>query len=191
MSLFRSAGILLVTMAFFSAGAVMGSRTKSKPPNSAPSPSFVDMGVIVLCWLAVLIASISGFKTVVTNAIGAGVGLFAGFILHCLWKQPRGDELNGGNSSGKILGLSLGSSTSCHAEVVHRFWANWRSFAREVGGFQSRLILGAIYIIAVMPLSILVRNLGDPLKINVPPRESFWRSREVGDENLDAARRQS
>ena len=187
MILFRAAGSFLLVMAFFSVGAVMGSRKKSIYPHRAPSPGRVDVAAIILCWLAALAASISGYRTLVATAIGAGTGLFAAFILHRLRRETLDVELK---STGKTFETGKDSSAPGHPREGGPFRTNWRSFAQEVGGYQSRLLLDAFYFVAVMPFGIVVGNLGDPLKVKVPPRESFWSHREVGDENLDTARRQ-
>ena len=66
----------------------------------------------------------------------------------------------------------------------------WRRFARRMGNFQARLLLGATYFLLVTPFALIGRFKPDPL---APPDAggSRWRARPSAPPTLDHARRQS
>ena len=193
MILFRPVGLFLLIMAFYSFGAVAGNRTKSMTPERAPSPSFIDVATIILSWLVTLAAYWAGYRAVLVTAIGAGMGLLEGFILHRWRNQSQRDELRAGASRAKSPASRVEPSasvtdTSISDDCLQPYW---RVFVRQVGRFQSGLLLFAFYFIAIMPFGIVVGNLGDPLGLKAPPGDSFWKQRGDASQSLEGARRQS
>lgn len=191
MILLRLIGLFFVVMAFFSIGAVAGIRMKSKTSGRAPSPGFLDLAIIFLSWVAALTANASGYRSVVASVVGAGIGFFAAFTLHRVMKQTPDGRFWASNLGGKDPATGTDISTPNTPQSDHDSWTSWRTFARQVGRFQSGLLLSAFYFTVFAPFGILVGNLGDPLGIKVPPGESFWRHREDDCQNLEEARRQS
>lgn len=191
MILVRVIGFFLVIMAFFSFGAVVGSRSKSMTQARAPFPNLLDLAILSLSWLAALSAYLAGYRTAVATMIGAGIGLVAAYALYRLLKQTPGQKPKGGTGRGRIPVPGVESSTPATLQSDDHVLPRWKSFVRQVGGFQSRLLLSAFYFIAIMPFGILVGNLGDPLGLKVPPGESFWKRREGDSQNLEGAHRQS
>jgi hypothetical protein len=191
MILLRVIGFFIVIIAVYSFGAVAGSRSKSMTSRRAPSPCNLDLAVIILSWLGALAAYLVGYRTAVATIIGAGIGLFASLARYRTLKQIQGDNNRAGNSGRETLIAGIESSTSASPQLGNHVQPPWRLFVRQVGGFQSRLMLSAFYFIALMPFGILVGNLGDPLGVKVPPGESFWKRREDDSQSLEEARRQS
>lgn len=65
----------------------------------------------------------------------------------------------------------------------------WKRFARRMGNFQSRLLLGAVYFVLLAPFALFSRFSADPL---APPEgPSRWRQRSDPAADLVHARRQS
>jgi len=66
----------------------------------------------------------------------------------------------------------------------------WKRFARRMGNFQARLLLGACYFVLVAPFALAGRFGADPL---AAPGEggSRWRARPPAPPTLDHARRQA
>jgi hypothetical protein len=66
----------------------------------------------------------------------------------------------------------------------------WKRFARRMGNFQARLLLGAAFFVLVAPFALFGRFKVDPL---AAPAEgaSRWRARAAAPGTLDHARRQS
>ncbi|HEV2350290.1 MAG TPA: hypothetical protein VG028_10645 [Terriglobia bacterium] len=191
MILLRFIGLFLVLMAFYSFGAVAGSRTKSMTQGRALFPTLLDLAVILLAWLAASFASWGGYRAAVATMIGTGVGLFAAFILYRLLKQTSNQKPRVGAGGGKIPVPGIESSVPATPQSDDPVQPRWRSFLRQVGGFQSRLLLSGFYYVAILPFGILVGMLGDPLGLKPPPGESFWKRREDDLQNLERARRQS
>jgi hypothetical protein len=66
----------------------------------------------------------------------------------------------------------------------------WKRFARRMGNFQARLLLGAMYFLLVTPFALLGRFGADPLAAPAGGG-SRWRPRPPAPPTLDHARRQS
>ena len=71
-------------------------------------------------------------------------------------------------------------------------WHKWLPIAHAIGNFQAQLILTVFYIVAFLPLGIIMRFLVDPLKTNLyksKTRTSFekW---NFPKETLNSARKQ-
>lgn len=72
-----------------------------------------------------------------------------------------------------------------------KWWEGWKSFSREMGNFQSRILLGLFYFFVVTPFGIGVRAFGDPLNLRRAGRSSNWKSRDdAADISLDEGRKQ-
>jgi hypothetical protein len=65
----------------------------------------------------------------------------------------------------------------------------WKRFARRMGNFQARLLLGAMYFLLVTPFALAGRFSADPLA--APDGGSRWRARPPVPPTLDHARRLS
>ncbi|HET7233557.1 MAG TPA: hypothetical protein VFJ16_26330, partial [Longimicrobium sp.] len=67
--------------------------------------------------------------------------------------------------------------------------SGWKRFARAMGNFQSRLLLGALYFILLAPFALFSRLSANPL---AAPADgpSRWRPRAAPPATLEAARRQ-
>jgi hypothetical protein len=74
--------------------------------------------------------------------------------------------------------------------VLKGLWESWKGFAREMGNYQSRVLLTFFYFVAVAPFGLLVRLFGDPLRTKLSTGPSFWVPRAPANTELDEARRQ-
>lgn len=59
MSFFRLLILLLVTLAGFSTGAVLGHGAKSASRSDIPRPCLADFAAIFLCWAGVIVSVLS------------------------------------------------------------------------------------------------------------------------------------
>jgi hypothetical protein len=186
MSLFRALGLLLLTMAGFSLGAVLGHGAKAASRGAVIRPRLLDFGAILVCWLGVLTSRFSGLGVGETAIVWTLAGFILAFAFHRLLKSPPDEPHARG-----ITGVeSLRHAPSGEPGQPRGVWNQWKSFARAVGGFQSRIILGWLYLIALAPFGIVVGWLRDPLDIRSRDRDSYWKAKPPTGENLDAARRQ-
>lgn len=186
MSLFRTLGLLLLTMPGFSLGAVLGQGAEAASRGGVARPRLLDFGGIFLCWLGVLTSQFSGLGFGETAAVWTLAGFGLAFALHRLRKPPRDEARAHG-----ITGAESARHTPSEAPGQSRHaWDKWKAFARAVGEFQSRIILTGLYYVALAPFGIVVGWLGDPLRIKSAEPGSYWKPKPPADENLDAARRQ-
>jgi len=186
MSFFRLLALLLVTLAGFSTGAALGHRAKRASRSDVPHPGLPDFAAILLCWSGVFISLISGFEAGRTAALWTVTGLIIAFALHRLQKRTPDDarkHATPGDENGRC-------GPPGASRPLPSAWDGWKTFARAVGGFQSRVILSGLYFVALAPFGIFVGWLGDPLKIKSGARDSYWKPKQPTGENLDAARRQ-
>jgi hypothetical protein len=62
--------------------------------------------------------------------------------------------------------------------LFKRWWERWKGFSRRMGSFQSRVLLSLFFFLFITPAALLVRGLGDPLRIKKGAgEESFWKVR--------------
>jgi hypothetical protein len=162
--------LILLTLAGYSAGAVIARRGKKKLPE------LFDVGVAVL-----LLAAALETNAVIGRKIMILVWLIlAGFVSALLTKglTKEGEIRKGVEPAPVETGL------------LRRAWAGWKAFAGEVGNYQGRLLLAFFYFIIVTPFGIGVRLFSDPLKVKPHPRMTCWSKRDSQRQELEAARAQ-
>jgi hypothetical protein len=75
-------------------------------------------------------------------------------------------------------------------ELLKSLLHGWKEMSREIGGFQSRILLGIFYFTVFAPFGILVRAAGDPLDLR-KPKETNWTAKiDLADPNLETEKRQ-
>lgn len=68
-------------------------------------------------------------------------------------------------------------------------WTRWKKIARAVGVVQTRILMVGLYFLFVLPLGMIMRLSGDPLRLKRPPG-SNWMPHHDEEASVDAARRQ-
>jgi len=186
MSFFRTLILLLVTLAGFSMGAVLGHRAKPGLQSDNPRPSLGDFAAILFCWSGVVLSLISGIKAGLTAVVWALTGLIIAFGFHRL-RKPLPEAIR---SRGIPSDQAHGPAPLNQEGRMRKFWDAWKTFAKAVGGFQSRVFLIGLYYLALAPFGIFVGWLRDPLKLKPSDQRSFWTPKAPSGETLDEARRQ-
>lgn len=75
------------------------------------------------------------------------------------------------------------------AGFVRATWERWKKIARAVGVVQTRILMVFFYFVLVLPIGVIMRLSGDPLRLK--PREgSNWTPHRQEDASLETARRQ-
>jgi hypothetical protein len=163
--------LVLLTLVGYSMGAVLGSRDKSATPQP------LDLGVIVMLWIAALAsrASLGRWAAIGLWLIAAGLVSF-GLTSLRRNKMPA-------RATSATISIQEGGS-------LKGLWESWKGFAREMGNYQSRMLLTFFYFVAVAPFGLLVRLFGDPLQTKLSAGPSFWVTRAPVNTELDEARRQ-
>jgi hypothetical protein len=188
---FRAIASLLIIIATYSAGAVLGHRLRIPGKESVARPSALDGALVLLCWIAAGLIVRSGHGVGTAVVIGFSIALVLAFACHyCVTRSTLGilhrdpsSTVSRSPDSGILVG-ALGG----------RGWhllANARSLARDAAGFQSRLYLSAVYFVILAPFGIFVGRLGDPLKMRLSTRDSYWTPKEPSGQSFSDARRQS
>ena len=171
MDLISKLALVLLTLAGYSMGAVLGSRDKSATPQP------LDLGAVVILWIAALVSRASLGRW-------AAVGLWlvaAGLVSFGLTSLRRT----------KMPARSTKAKTPIQGKgALKGVWEGWKGFAREMGNYQSRILLAFFYFVVVAPFGVLVRLSGDPLRTKLSTGPSFWVTRAPASTELDEARRQ-
>jgi hypothetical protein len=75
-------------------------------------------------------------------------------------------------------------------ELQKSWLETWKEFSREIGGFQSRILLGIFYFFVVAPFGIIVRATGDPLSLRKAKGTNWTARNDSANPSLEAGRNQ-
>ena len=165
MGIIAGIALVLLTLVGYSSGSVVGARGRT------PTPRILDLLVLVVLWVGAL-ATRSTLGKWSAIAVWLAIGLVVGIIL----ARVRID------SYPKAQPLNLGPGP----------WNAWRGFARRMGNYQSRVLMGLIYFVVVLPFGLGVTLLSDPLDIKRSKGGSNWRPKELPlKPSIEEAREQS
>ncbi len=133
---------VLLGLAGWSAGAAAWAGRRLPVPNAA------DLAGIPILWCALLFAP--GYDP--GRLASAGVSLLSGFLC--------------GSASCLLHRSKYPAARREAAEAAgpaRRAWLAWKGFARRMGGFQGRVLLGFFYFTVFTPFAVMLRLAGDPL----------------------------
>lgn len=111
-------------------------------------PHAADLAGIPVLWCALLF--VPGYEP--GRLAASGVALLSGFLCgsaSCLVFRSRYPAAR--------------REPSEAAGPARRAWLAWKRFARRMGGFQGRVLLGFFYFTVFAPFGVLLRLSGDPL----------------------------
>jgi hypothetical protein len=75
--------------------------------------------------------------------------------------------------------------------VLRHVFRGWMTFAHALGWFQTRLILGLLFFLAITPLGWILRLFGhDPMQRRRRATDSYWEPREPYEIHPDRYRKQ-
>jgi len=80
-------------------------------------------------------------------------------------------------------------STPRPAGFLRATWERWKQIARAVGVVQTRLLMVVLYFIFVLPIGLVMRLSGDPLRLK-NRTGSNWTPHRQEEASLETARRQ-
>jgi uncharacterized membrane protein YoaK (UPF0700 family) len=145
--------LVLLTLVGYSSGAVLGARRKT------PVPGLLDLLVVVILWAAALLTR-SAFGKWPAIAAWLAIGLLVGALL----ARVRVEQYPKAPASASARNL----------------WEAWKGFARHMGNYQSRTLMGFLYFTVVLPFGTAVTLLSDPLKIKQAGRLSTtWQPKHI------------
>jgi hypothetical protein len=164
--------LILITMAAYSAGVVLGAGkgTESKP-------LIPDLLVVLVLWSAALVSR-SAFHLDKWLAIPVWLvlGLAAG------WLAGLGRKSGAKKGAESAPGVSGGA--------WKRTWARWKAFSLRMGSFQSRIILSFVYFAFILPFGLGVRLFSDPMRIRKRKVPSHWLPKKETPAVLEEFKRQ-
>ena len=68
-------------------------------------------------------------------------------------------------------------------------WTRWKKIARAVGVVQTRILMVCLYFIFVLPVGVVARLNGDPLRLKRPTGGN-WTPHQDEKASIESARRQ-
>lgn len=68
-------------------------------------------------------------------------------------------------------------------------WTHWKKIARAVGVVQTRILMVCLYFIFVLPVGVVARLNGDPLRLK-RPTGSNWTPHRHEKASIESVRRQ-
>ncbi len=82
--------LIFLTLAGYSAGAVLGSRSRTGGHRGDPLPSLLDTMMVVVLWIGGIASRLAGIRAWSVVGIWLVIALAVAFILN--WVQPKPDE---------------------------------------------------------------------------------------------------
>jgi len=85
--------------------------------------------------------------------------------------------------------MVAGQAEAASAAGWRAAWAHWMKMGHAIGVVQTRILMVLFYFIVVMPMGLVMRLRGDPLRLK-PSNEGNWTPHEHQERSLDSTRRQ-
>ena len=73
--------------------------------------------------------------------------------------------------------------------LLRATWTRWKKIARAVGVVQTRILMVCLYFIFVLPVGVVARLSGDPLRLK-RPTGSNWTPHRDEEASIESVRRQ-
>lgn len=156
--------LILLTLAGYSGGAVLGARQR------APLPAWSDLLVIVVLWAGALVSR-DGLGRWTAIALWLAAGLVVGAAL----------------ASARRASYAKSKPEPPAANL----WQAWKRFARRMGNYQSRVLMALLYFTVLLPFGLGVRLLSDPLHIKRRGASTWQAKQLLVKPTLEEAARQS
>lgn len=142
-------------------------------------PEIYDLILVTTIWTAVIYSRISlnfnkWFLIVVWVVLSGIVGKLTYFFRDLPEKRNLGKK--------KLENQPV--------PIFKKLWNNWKNFSKEMGSFQSRIILSLFFFIFVLPFALVVKIFLNPLKIKYKGSKSYWIPKKEIPESLDRYKRQ-
>ncbi len=161
--------LILLSLAGYSAGVSKASHGR------AATPFLTDLiAGALLVFAAVFLRSFLGKW--LTIPVSFCVGFLSAYLKTCLIKNRYPEIHNDFNDycdSGSVSG---------------RIWNRWKYFARQMGNFQSRMILGFFYFLIVTPFAVVLKIFSNPLQFRSFNNKPDWLKKDPSEDNMERAR---
>ncbi len=152
MNLATGLAMILLTLVGYSSGSVLGAKGRTVVPG------ILDLPVVIVLWIAALAT-----RDALGKWAAIGVWLAIGLALGMILTRMR----------------AAGYPQAQPSHTSSNLWNAWKDFARQMGNYQSRVLIALIYFTVVMPFGLGVTLLGDPLGLKRAHGSSNWRPKEL------------
>jgi hypothetical protein len=171
MEAFSIIALLLLLFFGYSFGSVIG---VGRSKTATPEP--LDIGVVlVLVFLAFL------SRPHLSKWLTLGLWVFSTVLVSMILSYKR---------KAKDPQVKQEATVMDQVSGWQRLWTRWKALAIRLGDYQGRLILALFYFGVITIWGLLVRLLGDPLKLRKSQVSSFWVNRLEVSTDIKEAERQ-
>ena len=167
--------LVLLSLVGYSGGA-----TGRAGKNTDLKPGGLDLILVALVWTAAIYSRLMmDFNKWLMILVWVGISVFVGIVAVTLRRLPRVVPSEQEEAEGVVSGF------------FKKLWHRWKDFSKRMGSFQSRVLLSLFFFILVSPAALLIKVLGDPLRIKkIKAAESYWMAKTESPTELDDYRRQ-
>jgi len=143
-------------------------------------PMVLDLALVALIWTAALYFRLTfGFNKWLLILVWVGISVAVGMLAVSFRRLPVKDQ----SQRGEVEELPPG--------IFKRIWQRWTGFSKRMGSFQSRVMLSFFFFIIVSPAALMIKMLGDPLRIKKKEDlETYWVAKTPSSSELEDYRRQ-
>jgi hypothetical protein len=167
--------LVLLSLVGYSGGA-----TGRAGKNIDLKPVVLDLILVVLIWSAEIYSRLMlDFNKWLMILVWVGASAVVGIVAVTFRRLPR-------DTPPEQEGMQETASS-----FFQRFWHRWKAFSRRMGSFQSRVMLSLFFFIIISPAAVLIKGLGDPLRIKkTKAADSYWLTKAESSAELEDFRRQ-
>lgn len=167
--------LVLLSLVGYSGGATgrAGKSTDLKPVA-------LDLILVILIWAGAVYSRLTlDFNKWLMILVWIAASAVVGILAVALRRLPRGIQ------------PEQGGAEEVPAGFLRRIWHRWRAFSKRMGSFQSRTMLSLFFFVIVSPAAVLIKVLGDPLRIKkTKAMESYWLAKTESPTEIEDYRRQ-
>jgi hypothetical protein len=143
-------------------------------------PTVLDLVLIAFIWAAALYSRLTyDFNKWLLILVWVGISVVVGILAVSFRRTPRDAE------------TEREKSEKFPHTFVKRIWHRWTGFSKRMGSFQSRVMLSIFFFVIVSPAALLIKVLGDPLRIKKKQElETYWVAKTPSSTGLEDYRKQ-
>jgi hypothetical protein len=167
--------LVLLSLVGYSGGAT---GRAGKSPDL--KPMVIDLVLVAFIWTAAFYSRLTyDFNKWLLILVWVGISVVVGIVAVSFRRWPVKDQSHEGEAEELPPG------------IFKRIWHRWTGFSKRMGSFQSRVMLSFFFFIIVSPAALIIKVLGDPLRIKKKEiLETYWLAKTPSSTELEDYRRQ-
>lgn len=176
----RVGALSYIILIFLSLMGYSGGAVGRVGKRSDPKPVELDLILVALLWAgAIYSRTQTGFHMWLLILVWVVIAAAVGALAVSFRRLPRQDR------------SKKGEAEEFAPRIFKRIWHRWMGFSKRMGSFQSRIMLSLFFFIVISPIAVLIKLLGDPLRIKgIKAAETFWLAKEESSDEIEDYRRQ-